>query len=163
MDTSFVGKKTGISKIVIERSPTSNFARAVLDKNDNYFNLDVAKSNGFDSIPTPPTFGFAWANFGAFSEIQPEVGDDVDQSAMGRAMGELTKDGGLMLHGEQSFEYFNPVVVGDVLVSSTEIVDMYEKESKDRTMRFLVTETTFVNEATSQIALKTRMNLICRI
>ena len=49
--------------------------------------------------------------------------------------------GGLILHGEQEFIYHRPVLVGDVLVGEGTITDAYQKESKGRTMTFIVSET----------------------
>ena len=46
--------------------------------------------------------------------------------------------GGLILHGEQEFIYHRPVQVGDVLVGEGKITDAYQKESKGRTMTFIV-------------------------
>ena len=49
--------------------------------------------------------------------------------------------GGIILHGEQEFLYHRPVFVGDVLVGEGHVVDAYTKESKGKTMTFIVTET----------------------
>ena len=54
------------------------------------------------------------------------------------AMGPLMAKGGLILHGEQEFIYDRPVQVGDVLESDGKIVDAYQKESRGRTMTFIV-------------------------
>ncbi len=52
--------------------------------------------------------------------------------------------------------------VGDVLLGEGKIADVYEKESKGKMMTFLVSENEYKNEATGDVVLKTRMNLIHR-
>jgi acyl dehydratase len=163
VDTSVIGQVTGKWKIVIERSPVSNFAKAVGDKSPVYQDAEAAKAAGFDAIPVPPTFPFAMAHWGTFPEQQP-----ADNPAAGgvtpvmKIIGELRKQGGMMLHGEQEFTYHRPLMVGDVLVGEGRIVDLYEKESKGRTMTFLVTENVYNDEKTGEPVVSTRMNLIHR-
>jgi len=52
--------------------------------------------------------------------------------------------------------------VGDVLVGEGKVVDVYEKESKGKTMTFLVTENVYSDEKTGEPVVSTRMNLIHR-
>src|SRR3954447_25594695 len=125
VDKSIIGTPTGKSKITIERGPISNFATALTDGNPIYQSPDAAKAAGFENIPAPPTWGFALAHWGTFSEQQP------DDPAKGRnpmmeVMGGLMANGGLILHGEEEFEYHRPAVVGDVLEGEGKITDIYE-------------------------------------
>ncbi|MEY2475429.1 MAG: hypothetical protein QOG87_744, partial [Actinomycetota bacterium] len=69
---------------------------------------------------------------------------------------------GMILHGEQEFTYHRPLSVGDVLVGEGTVVDLYEKESKGKTMTFLVTENAFKDEKTGEPVVTARMNLIHR-
>jgi hypothetical protein len=52
--------------------------------------------------------------------------------------------------------------VGDVLVGEGTIVDAYTKESRGRTMTFVVSETVWRDERSGEPAVTTRMNLIHR-
>jgi acyl dehydratase len=162
VDKSVIGTPTGTSKVVIERGPLSIFARSVKDENPIYQDPRAAKEAGFDDIPAPPTYAFSGMTFwGTFPEIQP------DDSTKGRnvtmeIMGGLMAKGGLILHGEQFFEYHRPLVAGDVLVGEGKIVDLYEKDSKGKTMTFLVTENVFRDDKTGDPVVTTRMNLIHR-
>ena len=70
--------------------------------------------------------------------------------------------GGLILHGEQEFIYHRPVQVGDVLVSEGKITDAYQKESKGRTMTFIVQETNWSDDKTGEPVVTARFNLIHR-
>ena len=161
VDKSLIGTPTGRSKITVERGPVSNFAKAVTDDNPIYQSPAAAKNAGFDNIPAPPTWGFAMAHWGAFADEQPEDPTKGRNPVM-EVIGGLMQKGGLVLHGEQEFEYHRPVVVGDVLVSEGRITDVYEKESKGKTMTFLVSETRYTDERTGEPVLTSRMNLIHR-
>ena len=161
VDKSLIGTPTGRSKVVIERGPVSNFARAVTDENPVYQNPEAAKAAGFDDIPAPPTYGFAMAHWGTFPEVQPPD-ETTGRNPIMEIIGALMQKGGLILHGEEEFEYHRPLVVGDVLEGEGKVVDIYEKESKGKTMTFVVTENVFKDAKTGDPVLTTRMNLIHR-
>jgi acyl dehydratase len=162
VDTSLIGKPTGTSRVVMERGPISNFARAIGGDNPIYFDPTKAKAAGFADIPAPPTWGFAMENWGKFAEIQPKDDPTGGQNVIMAAIGSLMAKGGLILHGEEEFEYHRPVTVGDTLVGEGRVADLYERESKGRTMTFLVTETVWRDDKTGEPVLTARMNLIHR-
>jgi acyl dehydratase len=161
VDSSVIGKPTGAYKVTVERGPVANFAHAVLDENPVYETPEAAKAVGFDAIPAPPTFSFAMQHWGKFAEIQPSDPTG-GENPMHKVMGELFAKGGLVLHGEQEFEYHRPLVVGDTLVGEGRITDVYEKESKGKTMTFIVMETAWRDEKTSEPVVTERFNLIHR-
>jgi hypothetical protein len=155
VDTSVIGQPTGKWRIRIERGPVANFAKSVKDNSPEYQQADA---------PAPPTFGFVMAHWGAFENEQPE-----DNPAAGggpspvmKIIGSLMQKGGLVLHGEQQFEYLGEVKVGDVLIGEGKVADVYEKDSKGKTMTFLVTENAFKDEKTGEPVVTARMNLIHR-
>ena len=162
VDTSVIGKSTGKWKIVIERGPVANFATSLKDGSPVYQSPDAAKEAGFDAIPVPVTFPFVMAHWGAFSEQQPADGGGKGPSPVMQIIGNLMKSGGLVLHGEQEFTYHRPLVVGDVLVGEGKVVDAYEKDSKGKTMTFLVSENVYKDAKTGEPVVSTRMNLIHR-
>jgi acyl dehydratase len=162
VDKSVIGSSTGRSKIVIERGPLSVFARSVKDENPIYQDPRAAKAAGFDDIPAPPTYAFSGMQFwGAFPELQPDD-DTKGRNVTMEIMGGLMAKGGIILHGEEEFTYHRPLVAGDVLEGEGTIVDLYEKESKGKTMTFLVTENVFKDASTGDPVVTTRMNLIHR-
>lgn len=157
---SIIGRPTSKSKVVIERGPVANFATAVCDSNPVYKDPHAAAEAGFDAIPVPPTFPFVMNNWGEFPENQ--AADRPTGNPLGEVIGPLMAKGGIILHGEQEFEYFRPVVVGDVLESEGTVKDAYTKESKGKTMTFIVTETQWKDAATGEPVVTTRFNLIHR-
>ncbi len=157
-----VGLPTGAATIHFERGPVAKFARGVTDENPVYHDLAAAREAGFDSIPAPPTFTFSAASFwGVFPEDQPEDPTGGRGSPLRKLMGDLMKEGGIVLHGEQEFVYHKPVQVGETLHQEGKIVDLYSKEAKGKTMTFLVMETVFKDDAGDPVVTE-RFNLIHR-
>ncbi|HEY1651634.1 MAG TPA: MaoC family dehydratase N-terminal domain-containing protein [Acidimicrobiales bacterium] len=155
-----IGQPTGKAKVVVERGPVQHFADAVLSTSPIYHSPEAAKQAGFANIPAPPTWPFAMEFSGSFAELQPT--DGATGSPLAAAVGPLMAKGGLILHGEQEFIYHRPVVVGDVLASEGKIVDIYQKESKGRTMTFIVQETNWSDDKTGEPVVTARFNLIHR-
>lgn len=161
VDRSIIGKSTGRRRVVIERGPVAVFADAVKDADPVYRSAAAAEEAGYDAIPVPPTWPFVMHHWGAFPEIQP-TGTDEDTSAFGLVLGPLLAKGGLLLHGEQEFEYHRPVYVGDVLTGEGTISDVYEKATGSATMTFVVTETVWTDDANGEPVVTARTNTLVR-
>ncbi|MGO9559282.1 MAG: MaoC family dehydratase N-terminal domain-containing protein [Acidimicrobiales bacterium] len=163
VDKSVIGKSTGRRRVVVERGPVAVFADAVKDADPVYRDAAIAAAAGHTALPVPPTFPFVMAHWGAFDDIQP-TGDEASagMGAMGQVLGPLLAKGGLLLHGEQEFEYSSPVRVGDVLIGEGRITDVYEKVSGNATMTFVVTEMTWKHDKTGETAVIARSNTLVR-
>lgn len=135
------------------------FADAVFDRSAIYRNQDAAVAAGFDGVPVPPTYPIALAYWGSLDDLQPE-GDRLQSPSA--VLAPFAGRGGLLLHGEQEFEYHRPIVVGDVLVGDARIVDAYRKESKGKVMTFVVVETKWMDQDTGEPVATVRSNLIHR-
>lgn len=152
--TDAIGKSLPPQRVAIERGPVSNFARAVKDHSPVYADPRAAREAGFDALPVPPTFPFAWDHWGEFVELRPEGADA--PNPMIDAMGELLTDGGLILHGEQEFVYHRQPVVGDVLTAHGVVKDVYTKTSSSgKTMTFVITETQWRDETDAPVVTST--------
>jgi len=158
--SEYIGMTTVEGTVVVERAPVTAFAAAVRASSPVYRDADAAREAGFDAIPAPPTFGFCLPNWGRWAELQPPP-DPGARSPMAEVMGGLMANGGLVLHGEQAFEYHRPVVVGDVLRLHGEVTDIYQKESNGRTMTFMVVEDRYT-DAEGAPVLTSTMNLLHR-
>lgn len=157
----YIGKPTAHAMITVERAPVSAFAASVLDEKALYSDTEAARSQGFDNIPAPPTFMFSaaesWCKHAEEQPPDPTGGDN----PMAAVMGGLMANGGLILHGEQAFEYHRPVVVGEKLEHKGVVKDIYEKPTGERTMTFLVVENTFSDDNGDPVVTST-MNVIHR-
>ena len=111
VDKSIIGKTGKPFSMPIEWSKVREFARAMRDPNPVYFDPELAKKE-CGGIPVPLTFlqtSAFWQN----AESMPPV----DMFDMRR-----------ILHGEQEFEFFKPILVGDTLTGIARVADIYEKE-----------------------------------
>jgi acyl dehydratase len=157
--SEYIGQATTRGTLVVERGPLMNFAKAVLDESPVYRNAEVAHTEGFDDIPAPPTFGFSIQNWGRWEELQ--TAEQPATNPMFAVMGKLYEGGGMILHGEQEFTYHRPLVCGQTLHYEGVVKDIYQKVSGDRTMTFIITEDTYLDDAGEPVLTST-MNLIHR-
>ena len=161
MLTTIIGKPTGTTVVTVERGQLALFADAVKEKSPVYRDVRAAAEAGLPGIPAPPTYPFSMGNFGVFPELQPE--DAPTGNPMAEVLGPLMAKGGIILHGEQEFTYHRPVMAGDVLVGEGRVADAYRKESKGKTMTFVVVDTVWSDRATGEPVCTSRMNIIHRI
>lgn len=126
--TDLIGMKLPESVFVVERGPVARFAEAVLATSPVYTSASAAEQAGFPGIPVPPTFSFIGGYWGTFPEDQPEP--DPAATGLAQLLGELLREGGLLLHGEQEFRYHKPIFVGMRLHSSGLVENVSIKEGK---------------------------------
>lgn len=160
LDT-IIGTPTGTTVVTVERGQLALFADAVKDGSPAHRDPRAAAEAGLPGIPAPPTYPFVMGNFGAYPELQTEVAPS--GNPMGAVLGPLLAKGGLILHGEQEFRYHRPVFAGDVLEGRGTVVDAYQKESKGKTMTFVVVETAWKDTVTGEPVCTSRMNIIHRV
>src|SRR5262249_13737035 len=134
-DKSIIGKAGKPFSVPIEWGKVREFARAIRDPNPAYFDSESAKRE-HGGIPVPVTFlqtSAFWQN----AESAPSLNFDMRR----------------ILHGEQEFEFFKPILVGDTLAGVTKVADLYEKEGgRGGKMTFLVIETIYTNQKNEKVA-----------
>jgi hypothetical protein len=135
------GTDLGTQRVVIERAPVPVFARAIHE--------EAATFRG-DGAPVPPTFPFVMAYWGT-----------VDGEAKGLPILELRKRG-MILHGEEEFEYHRWPKVGDVLEGRRTISDVYEKDTSSARMEFYVMETNWNDAESGDPVVTEKFTLIVR-
>lgn len=120
-----------IEAFPIEKGKIREFAKAIQEDNPIFYDEQAAVAVGYRSIPAPLTFSQA-LNFWNPNE-SPVI--------------QLGLDLRYVLHGGQEYEYFKPVVAGDVLQVSCRMADAYDKEgSRGGRMLFVVIETLFTDQ-----------------
>jgi acyl dehydratase len=135
IDKSVIGKTGKPFTMPIDWSKVREFARAIRDPNPVYFDPELAKKE-CSGIPVPPTF-LQVAAFWQDSSSMPTVQFDMRR----------------ILHGEQEFELYKPILVGDVLTGTARIADVYEREGgRGGKMTFLVTEIEYQNQKGEKVA-----------
>lgn len=136
IDRKFVGTKTPPHSVEVEKGRLVFFAKAIGEDNPVFRDEQAAKAAGFRSIPAPPTFLFCL-----------NMMDQPDPFARYKEMG---IDLGKVLHGEQSFKYYEPVCAGDKITFVGTISDIYVK--KGGALEFIITDTTATNQKGALVA-----------
>ena len=134
IDRSLIGKWGPEGSMRVEFGKIREFARAV--KEDDPLFFDEARSLA------PPTFLMTVALWiGGLGETRSAVKLDLPR----------------VLHGEQEFEYFAPIVAGDVLTAHERIACITEKESRRAgKLQIAVIETTFHNQRGEKVQVARR-------
>src|SRR5713226_10215880 len=136
IDKSVIGKTGKPFTVPIEWSKVREFARAIKDHNPIYFDPEIAKKE-VGGIPVPVTF------------LQTSAFWTDETSSPGFGGFDLRR----ILHGEQEFEFFKPILVGDTLTGVTRVADIYEKEGgRGGKMTFNVMETEYRNQKGDKVA-----------
>ncbi len=134
-DKSIIGKAGKPFTMPVEWGKVREFARSIRDPNPVYFDPDAARKE-CGGIPVPLTF-LQTSAFWQTAESAPSLNFDMRR----------------ILHGEQEFEFFKPILVGDTLTGVTKVADLYEKEGgRGGKMTFLVVETTYTNQKSERVA-----------
>jgi acyl dehydratase len=129
VDKSYIGKTGAPVVMHVERGKIREFAAAIKEDDPVYVDEALA-ANEQGGIMPPITFLQTVTHW-----------DD------GRGRVRLPFDLKRVLHGEQEYEFLEPIRVGDVLTAVSRVVDIYEKPGKrGGSMNFAVTETTYTNQ-----------------
>ena len=143
MDPSAAGKIFPPYEFRVERGKIREFADAIGDPNPIYRDPAYAAASPHGSILAPPTLLRTFL-------YEPRTAAEALRVA----------DWSYIVHGEQEFEYFAPVVAGDVLTAQDRIVSITEKESRRAgKLQIAVIETVFRNQRGEKVQI-TRRTLI---
>jgi acyl dehydratase len=125
-----IGREFPPFEMPVERGKIREFALAIGDDNPIYW--DPAYASGtLGDIPAPPTFTATKALWSKAESLSELAGLDPHYR----------------LHGEEEYEYFRPILAGDVLTCRSRISEAYEKPGKrGGKMTFIVVEYTFHNQ-----------------
>ncbi len=129
IDKKWIGHTFPPFTIEVEASKLAFFAKAVNETNPIYTQEEAAQAAGYPTIPAPPTFAFS---LNIASPLPYEF------------LAKLGINLGRVLHGEQKFEYYQPIFAGDTLSLVRTIKDIYEK--KDGKLEFIVDQIFIQNQ-----------------
>jgi acyl dehydratase len=95
-----VGRRSTKVKNVVERGAVKKFAEAIGDLHPIYFDEETGRNSRFQNNIAPPTFPRTF-DYGAIEGLKlPEKG---------------------LIHGEQTFHYERPLLVGEEIVCYSEV------------------------------------------
>ncbi|MEK4030454.1 MaoC family dehydratase N-terminal domain-containing protein [Pseudobacillus sp. FSL P4-0506] len=111
-----IGKKSGKIKNDVERGAVRKFAEAINDPHPLYTNEEVGKQSRYKENLAPPTFPVTF-NYGTIADFQlPDKG---------------------LIHGEQTFCYERPLLVGETVYCWMEVKNYVEKAGNNQRLGFL--------------------------
>jgi acyl dehydratase len=113
--TTAVGKKWDPATVEVEAERITKYADAIGADSDLHHDADAAKAAGFRDLVAPPMFCVVYSAPAMGPAIlDPEVGINFPA----------------MVHGGQAFEWGEPVCAGDVITTTAECNEIYEKDGK---------------------------------
>jgi acyl dehydratase len=113
IDKKHVGHKFPAFSTTVEAGKIRLFCKAIGEENPIHLDEAAAKAAGYRTIVAPPTFITAVTN------------DDPNKGGLLKL---IDVDIGWILHGEQHYEYFAPIYVGDKLTCQQKVTDVYDKK-----------------------------------
>lgn len=130
VDQSAVGRSFTPVTAHVEPGRLRYFFNTLGERNPIYRDAAAARANGYSAVPAPPTYLFCL--------------EMMDSDNPFEFLTELKIDLARVLHGEQSFQYRAPVVVGDTLTFLSRVTSVTDK--KGGAMTLIVVETAVTNQ-----------------
>ena len=143
LDKKVIGHEFKPFSTTVEAGKVKLFCKAIGEEDPIYQDEAAAKAAGYKKVPVPPTF------------LQALTNDDPEKGGLLRL---LNVDIGLILHGEQHYDYDAPVHVGDTITCQSKVVDMYDK--KGGALWFVVSETSMTDPAGKLVAKATGITVV---
>jgi acyl dehydratase len=114
-----VGKVSNKVKNVVERGAVKKFAEAIGDLHPIYFDEEFGKNSRYQNNIAPPTFPRTF-DYGLIEGLNlPNKG---------------------LIHGEQTFHYERPLLVGEEILCYSVVKKYFEKKGNFGEMGFLIVE-----------------------
>lgn len=114
-----IGKQSSKVKNVVERGAVKKFAEAIGDLHPIYFDEDTGRLSRYKANIAPPTFPRTF-----------DYGDIVGLNLPAKGL----------IHGEQTFHYERPLIVGEEVFCYSKVKNYFEKKGNFGEMGFLVIE-----------------------
>jgi acyl dehydratase len=144
IDRRHIGHRFPAFVSLVEAGRIRLFCKAIGESSPIHLDADAARRAGYRNIVAPITFPTAIA----MDNPNP------------RCIIELVDvDIGWVLHGEEHYEYFQPICVGDEITTELEITDIYSK--KGGALEFIVCELGMRNQSAEPVC-NVRRSLVIR-
>ena len=130
---SHLGQESPPTTLVIEKSQLTRFADAIEDPNPLWTDELQARKSQFGGLIAPPTF---------LRVLRTERLEELPN----------TKGLDRLLDGGSTWEYMEPVRVGDRITAINRVVDIYDRKGRLGQMVFIVTQTTYSNQFEQVVA-----------
>ena len=141
VDDSAKGKTFPPADYEVGKEKIREYAHAVGEENEVYFDRDQAKAAGFRDIPAPPMFAVVYSA----GAMAPAIFDP-----------EVAMNFAAMVHGGQEFVWGEPVCAGDTISTTVEVKDISERDGKG----FYVFESVSRNQEGDEVVRGTWTNIV---
>ena len=128
VDKSAIGVNFTPVRAKVEPGRLRYFFETLRERNPVYRDVSVAKTAGYAGVPVPPTYLFCL--------------EMMDSEKPFELLEKLNIDLARVLHGEQRFDYHNPIVVGDTLTFQSCVMDVADKKGGALTVVSVETKVT---------------------
>ena len=135
IDKKWIGFKLPVSELNIDRSRLRFFAKTIGETSSIYTDVEAARAAGYADLPAPPTFLFA---------------AELDSGASDLLLQKLEVPIAKILHGEQSFCYYQSACAGDTITVRSRVDDIYDK--KNGALEFIVKSSRATNQHDQLVA-----------
>ena len=142
LDKSLIGRESEPVVHEVEKGAIRRFVEALGDPNPIYVDEQAARVAGYPTLVAPPTF--------------PAVLTENDRFRHSLDLGTRS-----LLHGEQAFEYFRPLIAGDRITVVSRVADVQERAGASGPMDVLVVEDEGRDDK-GELIFRTRAMLILR-
>ena len=141
MDDSKKGKTYPPFTYEVGLEKIREYANAIGETERVHHDREAATEAGFRDVVAPPMFAVVYST-GAMAPaiLDPELGINLAR----------------MLHGSQEFVWGEPVVAGDVIETTAEVKDLYEKDGRE----FYVFESVSRNQDGDEVVRGTWTNIV---
>ena len=143
IDRSVIGKQSAPGTITLEAASMREFARSLGETDPLYLDSDAAKAAGYADILATPTYPIAFMADSMDADLFFELGLAIPT----------------IVHGEQEFEYFAPMVAGQTLSVTGKVADVWEKIGSTGALDFVVLEAT-AKDVSGEVVYVSRITLI---
>lgn len=136
VDQSAVGRSFTPVTACVEPGRLRYFFNTLGERNPVYRTAEAVQAAGYAAVPVPPTYLFCL--------------ELMDNDTPFEFLTTLDIDLARVLHGEQSFVYHAPVVVGDTLTFQSRVISVTDK--KGGAMTLIVVQTAVTNQHGAHVA-----------
>jgi len=141
VDDSAKGKTFPPAAYEVGKEKIREYAQAVGEDNEVYFDREKANAAGFRDVPAPPMFAVVYSA----GAMAPAIFDP-----------EVAMNFAAMVHGGQEFVWGEPVCAGDTISTAVEVKDISERDGKG----FYVFESVSTNQDGDEVVRGTWTNIV---
>lgn len=149
-DRSTRGRRLPVVTVQIERGRIRFFAQVLGISDPVHNDVEIARARGFPDLVAPPSF---------FTVIDAMAGEELRHLGKAGVRETIGCDFRYLLHGDETYDYHDPIFAGDEVSVTTRIADFYDK--KGGALEFAVIEST-VEHAERGLLLTARRTLLHR-